>query len=112
MSLIRRRKVAASLVGAFVLIGGGVAALAVAGHAPPVVQRAYDAVTGQQKPPPPPRCPLTGRLAPRGQVPSRSVLAVKVENLPEARPQSGLDRADIIYEEPVEGGITRFIALF
>jgi hypothetical protein len=35
-----------------------------------------------------------------------------VENLPEARPQAGLNKADIVYEEPVEGGITRFIVLF
>ena len=39
-------------------------------------------------------------------------MAVKVENLPEARPQWGLDTADIVFEEPVEGGITRFIAVF
>ena len=37
---------------------------------------------------------------------------MKVENLPEARPQYGLDDADIVFEEPVEGGITRFIAVF
>jgi hypothetical protein len=45
-------------------------------------------------------------------VPQRAALAVKVENLPEARPQYGLDKADIVFEEPVEGGITRFIAVF
>ena len=59
-----------------------------------------------------PVCPLTG-LAPRdGHVPQRAALAVKVENLPEARPQWGLDAADIVFEEPVEGGITRFIAVY
>ena len=35
-----------------------------------------------------------------------------MENLPEARPQWGLDYADIVFEEPVEGGITRFIAVY
>jgi hypothetical protein len=60
----------------------------------------------------PPRCPLTGTLAPHGKVPDRPAVAVKVENLPEARPQWGLDKADIVFEEPVEGGITRFIAVF
>jgi hypothetical protein len=39
-------------------------------------------------------------------------LAVKVENLAQARPQWGLDQADIVFEEPVEGGITRFIAVY
>ncbi len=40
------------------------------------------------------------------------VIAVMVENLPPARPQSGLSRADVIYETLAEGGITRFMALF
>lgn len=60
----------------------------------------------------PPRCPLTGTRPPGGHVPKRAALAVKVENLPEARPQWGLDKADIVFEEPVEGGITRFIAVY
>jgi hypothetical protein len=37
---------------------------------------------------------------------------VKVENHPSARPQSGLDQAEVVYEEVVEGGVTRFIALY
>jgi len=35
-----------------------------------------------------------------------------VDNYPSARPQSGLDDADVIFEEPVEGGITRYVAVF
>src|SRR5579862_8720521 len=61
---------------------------------------------------PPPTCPLTGEAPPGGQVPQRPALAVKVENLPAARPQYGLSAADVIYEEPVEGGITRFIVIY
>jgi hypothetical protein len=60
----------------------------------------------------PPICPLTGVEAKGGRVPDRPVLGVKVENLPEARPQTGLSWADIVYEEPVEANITRFIALY
>ena len=59
-----------------------------------------------------PVCPLTGAPAPDGKIPHRTALAVKVENLAQARPQYGLDQADIVFEEPVEGGITRFIALY
>ena len=62
-------------------------------------------------PPPPPTCPLTGEPAPTG-VPNRPALAIKVENSPESRPPAGLDGTDIVYEEPVEGGITRFVAIF
>ena len=38
----------------------------------------------------------------------RPALAVKIENSPESRPQSGLNAADMVWEEVVEGGITRF----
>ncbi len=37
---------------------------------------------------------------------------VMVENSPDARPQSGLSQAGIIYEAIAEGGITRFLAIF
>lgn len=39
-------------------------------------------------------------------------LGVVIENAPEARPQSGLTDADIVYETVAEGGITRFLAIF
>jgi hypothetical protein len=42
----------------------------------------------------------------------RRVVAVKIDNHPNARPQSALQSADAVYEILVEGGITRFIALF
>jgi hypothetical protein len=42
----------------------------------------------------------------------RPLLTVKIDNHPQARPQFGIDRADIIVEEKVEGGLSRFMALF
>ena len=42
----------------------------------------------------------------------RPVIAVKVDNAVLARPQRGLDQADIVYEEVVEGRTTRFVAIF
>jgi len=39
-------------------------------------------------------------------------LCIKIENAPQARPQLGLNSADIVYEEVVEGGITRFMAVY
>lgn len=42
----------------------------------------------------------------------RRPLAVMIENHSEARPQSGLTSADIIYEAVAEGGITRFMAIY
>ena len=35
-----------------------------------------------------------------------------IENHQEARPQSGLSSADVIYEVVAEGGITRFLAIY
>jgi hypothetical protein len=40
------------------------------------------------------------------------VLAVKIDNLAPARPQTGLTGADIVYVLPVEGGLSRFMAVF
>ena len=52
--------------------------------------------------------PFTG-----GPVPSLGpVLAVKIDNLAPARPQTGLTAADIIYVLPVEGGLSRILAVF
>ncbi|MER6960775.1 DUF3048 domain-containing protein [Streptomyces sp. NPDC000618] len=41
-----------------------------------------------------------------------SVLAVKIDNAPGARPQTGLDSADIVYVEQVEGGLSRLMAVY
>ncbi|RSN24160.1 DUF3048 domain-containing protein [Streptomyces sp. WAC 05977] len=42
----------------------------------------------------------------------RSVLAVKIDNVAAARPQTGLSGANLVYVEPVEGGLTRLLALY
>jgi hypothetical protein len=42
----------------------------------------------------------------------RRPLTVMIENHAESRPQSGLSRADVVYEAVAEGGITRFLAVF
>lgn len=55
--------------------------------------------------------PLTG-VAASGGAAQRPALAVKIENSAPARPQTGLDQTDMVWEEVVEGGITRFVAVF
>lgn len=47
-----------------------------------------------------------------GPVSTNAVYAVKIDNTWPARPQIGLDAADIIVAELVEGGLTRLIAIF
>ncbi|WP_027724844.1 DUF3048 domain-containing protein [Tuberibacillus calidus] len=55
--------------------------------------------------------PLTGLPAEDGVI-NRRVIGVMVNNFSLARPQSGLHKADIVYEVLAEGPITRFLALF
>jgi hypothetical protein len=55
--------------------------------------------------------PLTGLPMDIGRA-RRPVLVVKIDNAPKARPQVGLNQADVVFEEGVEGGITRFAALY
>jgi Protein of unknown function (DUF3048) N-terminal domain len=63
----------------------------------------------------PPAAPAPGRSAqlysPFTGEPVKAlgpVLAVKIDNLAPARPQTGLGGADIVYVLPVEGGLSRF----
>ena len=50
---------------------------------------------------------LSGREGSDGQI-----LVVKIDDTLAARPQIGLDRADVVYIEQVEGGLTRLAAVF
>jgi hypothetical protein len=59
-----------------------------------------------------PIAPLTGLADPGGAALTRPALTVKVENTPDALPQWGIDQADVVYEEIVNGGITRLAAIF
>ena len=59
-------------------------------------------------------CPLNGQkysVAEREAWESRTPMAVMIENHVDARPQSGLASADVVYEALAEGGITRFMAM-
>ncbi|MBA3291587.1 MAG: DUF3048 domain-containing protein [Actinobacteria bacterium] len=60
----------------------------------------------------PSTCPLTGEKPKNEDLIDRPAVAIKVENAPVAYPLSGLEDADIVYEELVEGGVTRFMAIY
>src|SRR2546426_7828324 len=69
------------------------------------------------QPPPPPKVasPINGVMLDRAAfdaLQQRAPLAVMVENHPDARPQSGLNQADLVYEAIAEGGITRYMAVY
>lgn len=60
-------------------------------------------------------CPLNGKLYTKQELAAwqqRRPLSVMIENSVDARPQSGLSSADVVYEAVAEGGITRFMGVF
>lgn len=98
------------------LAGGTVGAFALYRHfravppEPPVVKVEP---TPEPEPPKPTTeaSRLTGvQIAP--ELNKRPITGIMIENSPDARPQSGLKDAGIVYEAIAEGGITRFLALF
>ena len=114
-----RRKTVAGVAAAVVAVALAVPLTLVLGSTDtkPVAHRvAAPAPSPRPKPkskPKPKVCPT--RVSPFTGEPTRSrnhVLAIKIDNIVYARPQTGLTRADIIYVLPVEGGLTRFLAIF
>ena len=71
---------------------------------------------GDEAEPPPPPEPAPAALLPLlgtpGSVPDRAALAVKIDDTERGRPQSGLAEADVVFEEMVEGGLTRLLAVY
>lgn len=100
------------VLGILILAGGGYWAWKIA-HPPnksgvgPIVK------TKKNEPPKPTTVAsnLTG-LPVDPAVNQRPVTGVMIENSPDARPQSGLDQAGVVFEAVAEGGITRFLALY
>ncbi len=60
-------------------------------------------------------CPINGALFSKPEEAiwqKRRPIAAIIENHVDARPQSGLSKADVVYEAVAEGGVTRFLAIF
>ena len=94
------------------LVAGLVAVSVVAGACSGDDEGTEAAPQSDPSPTPLTTCPLTGEDPGRRVDLTRPAVAIKVENSPQARPQSGLEDADVVFEEIVEGGITRFLVLF
>lgn len=62
--------------------------------------------------PEPAVCPLSGLEPAREALLERPAVAVKIENAAVAYPLSGLEDAEVVFEELVEGGVTRFMAVY
>jgi hypothetical protein len=105
----RRARLAAEIGGAAAAIAAAVTALVLALTSSPPPARPGAGPGGTQ-------AAATGPLAsPFTGEPVASlgpVLAVKIDNIAAARPQTGLNAADIVYVLPVEGGLSRFLAVY
>ena len=112
VSLWRVRGANARRIG---LAVGVVLAIATAGCAPeptvpmPIPTPSYTST--YETPAPSVIAPLTGEVIPAGTALNPS-LAAKIDNHVEARPQVGLERTDIVFEELVEGGLSRYVAIW
>lgn len=97
-------------------VAGGVLIIGVVGAftliKPSVEPKPVPEVTSTYVPPPEPiYSPLTG-IETTEELANRPVTAIMIENSVDARPQSGLDTAGVVFEAIAEGGITRFMALY
>ncbi|SNS89340.1 Protein of unknown function [Geodermatophilus pulveris] len=106
MTTVRRCLAAALLAGLALSV-----TTACGSPAAPEPASAAEAAPASPPPPPPVRWPLTGVDSAGADV-ARPALAVKVENSAAARPQTGLGAADVVWEEVVEGGISRYVAVY
>jgi Protein of unknown function (DUF3048) N-terminal domain/Protein of unknown function (DUF3048) C-terminal domain len=110
--MIRRSLVVLVALGLLAACGGG------GKKAASTTTTATTIATTTTPPPPPPVSPLTGLPATDPEVLKRPALVVKIDNADgngsgnQARPQVGLNQADVVYEEMVEGSVTRLAAIF
>jgi hypothetical protein len=114
LGVISRRRGAERIVLGAVVIVASVALAACTSQptaAPPTVTPTAAGASDYQTPAPTAPAPLRGTLVPAGSLTSPS-LAAKIDNHEDARPQIGLERTDIVFEELVEGGITRYVAIW
>ncbi|MDI2032618.1 DUF3048 domain-containing protein [Saccharopolyspora sp. TS4A08] len=91
-------RVVGTLVSMVVLVAGAMAVQPTGTVSLPIIDPVPQPAPEPPPPPPPP--------------PGPPVLAVKIDNAPQARPHTGTGAADIVYVEPVEAGISRLIGIF
>ena len=90
------------------LVGGGITGWMLTHKPKPATIKPIPKVTAKTKTVP---STLTG-LPVDPSVNQRTVTGVMIENSTDARPQSGLGQAGVVFEAVAEGGVTRFLALY
>ncbi|MBW3547008.1 MAG: DUF3048 domain-containing protein [Actinobacteria bacterium] len=108
------RRIAVAVAAVLVLVGGVVAAVLLSGdEAEEAAEETTTTTEAEEPPPPPPVLPLTGLPVGDPVIAGRPALMVKVDSAPKALGrQAGLNAADVVYVEMVEGGVTRLAAVY
>jgi hypothetical protein len=113
---VNARRIAVAVAAALVLLGGVVAAVLVSGDDTEEAAEETTTTTEAEEPPPPPPppvLPLTGLPVGDPVIAGRPALMVKVDATPKALGrQTGLNAADVVYVEMVEGGAVRLAAVY
>ena len=108
------KRIAALVVAVLVLLGGVALALVSGGGATPAPPTTTESTTtvAPTTTVPAPVAPLLGLPGDPALI-GRTALVVKIDNVePKARRQAGINQADVVYEERVEGSVTRFLAIY
>jgi len=109
----KQKAIAAAV--AVVVVGGGVAGLTVALSGGNSKAKVLPSSTSSTATPTPTSAPAPAQVNPLtglGAPPTGPVIGVKIDDTANGRPQVGLDKADIVYVEQAEGGLTRLLAVF
>jgi hypothetical protein len=116
MTAIRRHSRAIAPLAAFTVVVIGLAGCGGGGSSSGTTAATHSSPTPSTSPKTPvkavPTCPLTGLPKSKNQDIKRAPLAVKIDNVSDAMPQAGVNSADVVFEEMVEGGLTRLMAVF
>jgi hypothetical protein len=107
----RKQWIIASSV-AIVIIGGSTASWLLTHHTKVVAPTPVKKAVPMIKAPTPIYSDLSGLPITDPSLNSKPVTAVMIENSIDARPQSGLSQAGVVFEALAEGGVTRFMALY
>ena len=92
--------------------GGGSGSTSSSALAPRTTVATTAESTTAQPPPAPPAPPPVNPLTGLPGVPAGPVVAAKIDDTANGRPQIGVDQADVVYIEQAEGGLTRLVAVY
>lgn len=110
-----RTRSAAALLSCVALLAacGGASAEPHAARTPSPSTPPSDAAVAPSTPPAKPSPAAVNPLTGTGPMPTGNVVAMKIDNSPLARPYfRGLDEAALMFQEMMEGGATRFLAIY